>query len=49
MREIPQAEPAPHSEEVAPYLLAHLARHNDTAESFARLIEESASDPTTRS
>lgn len=30
---------ARYSEEVAPYLLAHRARHDDTAESFARLIE----------
>ena len=32
---------ARYAEEVAPYLLAHRARHDDTAESFARLIEAS--------
>ena len=37
-----------YADEVAPYLLAHQARHDDTAESFARLIEASASDATAR-
>lgn len=36
-----------YSEEVAPYLLAHRARHDDTAESFARLIEAIASEQAT--
>jgi hypothetical protein len=39
---------ARYAEEVAPYLLAHHQRHDDTAESFARLIEASAPDGTSR-
>jgi G:T-mismatch repair DNA endonuclease (very short patch repair protein) len=37
-----------YAEEVAPYLLAHHARHDDTAESFARLIDTSTPDPAGR-
>jgi hypothetical protein len=39
---------ARYAEEVAPYLLAHHQRHDETAESFARLIEASSPDGTSR-